>query len=55
MSDAVHGAVHNRIAASFEDLGEQQVKNIVDPVRVFRVVEAGAGSAGLRKAGFAQK
>ena len=37
ISDAVQGAVRNRIAASFEDLGEQQVKNIVDPVRAFRV------------------
>src|ERR1035441_1536130 len=31
VSDAVQGAVRHRIAASFEDLGEQQVKNIVDP------------------------
>jgi adenylate cyclase len=39
VSDAVQGAVRHRIAATFEDLGEQQVKNIVDPVRAFRVAE----------------
>ena len=43
VSDAVQSAVRHRIAVTFEDLGEQQVKNIVDPVRAFRVVEAGAG------------
>jgi adenylate cyclase len=41
VSDAVQGAVRNRIAARFEDLGEQQVKNIVDPVRVYRVLVPG--------------
>jgi class 3 adenylate cyclase len=48
ISDAVLGAVRHRIPATFEDLGEQQVKNIIDPVRVFRVlqVRAQAGSAG---------
>lgn len=46
VSDAVQGAVRNRVAATFEDLGEQSVKNIADPVRVFRVVEANAGGAG---------
>ena len=35
VSDAVHGAVRNRIAATFEDLGDQQVKNIADPVHVY--------------------
>lgn len=39
VSDAVEAAVRHRIAATFEDLGEQQVKNIVDPVRAFRVAE----------------
>src|SRR5215831_3224754 len=40
VSDAVYGAVRNRVSARFEDLGEQQVKNITDPVRVFRVSAA---------------
>jgi len=46
ISDAVHGAVRHRVAAAFEDLGEQQVKNIVDPVRVFRVLRASPPAAG---------
>jgi WD40 repeat protein/class 3 adenylate cyclase/energy-coupling factor transporter ATP-binding protein EcfA2 len=38
VSDAVHGAVRNRVGARFEDLGEQAVKNIAQPVRAYRVV-----------------
>jgi adenylate cyclase len=51
VSDAVQGAVRNRIAASFEDLGEQQVKNIADPVRVYRVHATGTGGNGKGAAG----
>jgi TolB-like protein len=56
VSDAVQSAVRHRIAARFEDIGEQHVKNIVDPVRVYRVQEAAsaharAGSAPNAKAG----
>jgi adenylate cyclase len=37
ISDAVRGAVRNRVPASFEDQGEHQMKNIAEPVRAFRV------------------
>ena len=37
VSDAVRGAVRNRVPASFEDQGEHQMKNIAEPVRAFRV------------------
>jgi adenylate cyclase len=37
VSDAVRGAMKSRIAASFEDCGEQQMKNIAEPVRAYRV------------------
>ncbi|UCC74102.1 MAG: hypothetical protein JSV86_05960 [Gemmatimonadota bacterium] len=37
VSDAVRGAMKSRIAASFEDCGEQQMKNIAEPVRAHRV------------------
>ncbi|MEO6407135.1 MAG: adenylate/guanylate cyclase domain-containing protein [Burkholderiaceae bacterium] len=37
VSDAVRGSVRQRIQASFQDLGEQQVKNIAEPVRSYRV------------------
>ena len=36
ISDVVHQMVRGRLALAFEDLGEQQVKNIAQPVRVWR-------------------
>ncbi len=42
VSAAVRGHVGTRIAAAFTDIGAQQVKNIADPVHVFRVRHAGA-------------
>src|SRR6202011_2096173 len=35
----------NRLALSYEDLGEQSVKNIAKPVRVFRVLMEARGAA----------
>jgi adenylate cyclase len=40
VSDAVHGAVRGRVGAEFVDQGEQQMKNISHPVRVFQVASA---------------
>jgi adenylate cyclase len=37
ISDAIHGAVRGKAAASFSDRGEQNVKNIAHPVRMFDV------------------
>ena len=37
ISQAVHGMVVGRVAAEFEDIGEQAVKNIAQRVRTFRV------------------
>ncbi len=37
VSEAVRGAVKSRLAAKFDDLGMQAVKNIADPVRAFAV------------------
>jgi TolB-like protein/class 3 adenylate cyclase/Flp pilus assembly protein TadD len=37
VSNTVHDQVRDRLPFGFEDLGEQQVKNIVRPVRVYRV------------------
>lgn len=51
ISDAVHGAVRHRVAATFEDLGEQQVKNIVDPVRAYRVLGTESRSEGVQATG----
>jgi adenylate cyclase len=37
LSGIVYDQVKNKLALSYEDLGEQVVKNIADPVRVWRV------------------
>ena len=36
VADVVHQMVRGRLDLAFEDLGEQQVKNIAQPVRVWR-------------------
>jgi TolB-like protein/class 3 adenylate cyclase/Tfp pilus assembly protein PilF len=45
VSNTVHEHVRDRLPFVFEDLGEQQVKNIARPVRVYRVRDAAAKSA----------
>ena len=42
VSEAVRGAVKNRVAAEFDDRGLQLVKNIADPVRAFSVRPEGS-------------
>jgi adenylate cyclase len=42
VSNTVHDQVRDRLPFVFEDLGEQQVKNIVRPVRVYRVRDTAA-------------
>jgi adenylate cyclase len=42
VSNTVHDHVRDRLPFAFEDLGEQQVKNIARPVRVYRVRDAAA-------------
>jgi adenylate cyclase len=37
VSGAVHDQVKNRLQLAFEDLGERQVKNIDEPVRIWRL------------------
>ena len=44
VSDSVRIAVRGKVAASFEDQGEQQVKNIPHPVRAFAVRVEGSTS-----------
>src|SRR5262249_17265158 len=38
ISGTVYDQVKNKLALNYEDLGEQTVKNIADPVRVWRVM-----------------
>jgi adenylate cyclase len=42
VSNTVYDQVRDRLPFVFEDLGEQQVKNIARPVRIYRVCDAGA-------------
>jgi adenylate cyclase len=49
ISDTVHTQIKNKLALNYQDLGAQRVKNIAEPVRVFRVLlgpEAPATSRG---------
>jgi len=45
ISNTVHDHVRDRLPFAFEDLGEQQVKNIARPVRVYRVPITGKAPA----------
>jgi adenylate cyclase len=45
VSHTVHDQVRDRLPFVFEDLGEQQVKNIARPVRVYRLRETAAGKS----------
>ena len=48
ISGTVHEHVDKKLALNYQDLGAQRVKNIAEPVRVFRVLP-GAGAARTRK------
>ena len=50
ISGEVHGLVQGKLALDFEDLGAQRVKNIPEPVRVFRVKTEAAPAATPSKA-----
>src|SRR5229473_8663887 len=45
ISGSVHEQIRNKLALTYEDFGAQSVKNIAEPVRVFRIMlEGGAGT-----------
>jgi len=51
ISDRVYGDIRGKIDVGFDDLGDQELKNIPEPVRVYRVLTGpDAGSGTLRKA-----
>ncbi|MCZ6743575.1 MAG: adenylate/guanylate cyclase domain-containing protein, partial [Alphaproteobacteria bacterium] len=54
ISGKVYEEVRNKLSIAFEDLGEQEVKNIPEPVRVYRWTDAAAepttGTAGVEAA-----
>ena len=45
LSDDVYRQVRGKIDASFEDLGERDLKNVAEPVRVYRVAGDSSGTA----------
>jgi adenylate cyclase len=45
VTNTVHEQVRDRLPFVFEDLGEQQVKNITRPVRVYRVRDLGSAAS----------
>ncbi len=45
ISRTVHENIRNKLPLNYEDFGEQAVKNIADPVRVFRVLREAGGAA----------
>ncbi len=45
ISRTVHENIRNKLPLNYEDLGEQSVKNIAEPVRVFRVTLEGRAAA----------
>src|SRR5664279_2353564 len=47
ISRGIHDHVMKKLPFDFEDLGEQSVKNIAQPVRVFRLLLDGQGSGWL--------
>ena len=51
VSDSIRVAVKGKVEVQFEDQGEQQVKNIADPVRVFWLVPEIAQAQNLPKVG----
>ena len=47
ISGTVHDHIRDKLVLGYEDLGDQEVKNIARPVRVYRVLaEAGAAASG---------
>ena len=53
LSDDAYRQVRGKAEAEFEDLGEQALKNVAEPVRVYRVKTAAPGTAAASPAGAA--
>ena len=50
LSGSVYDQVHKKIDVGYEDLGDQEVKNISSPVRVYRVVDKPRAAGAVRRA-----
>ena len=48
VSRTVYNHVRNKVALAFEPMGEHKVKNIAEPITVYRVLPGPAGAASIR-------
>jgi adenylate cyclase len=55
ISDTAHAQAKNKLALGYEDLGAQFVKNIAEPVHVWRVLTDGAAPDRLRAGSLSRK
>ena len=51
VSEAVHGLLRGKVSANFEDQGEQRLKNIPEPVRLYHMRAFGAATEGGAREG----
>ncbi len=51
LSDDAYRQVRGKVEADFEDLGDRELKNVAEPVRVYRVKTAASGIVAARPAG----
>ena len=51
LSDDAYRQVRGKVEAQFEDLGERELKNVAEPVRVYRVQTAPSGAVAAKPAG----
>ena len=45
LSEDAYRHVRSKLEVTFEDMGEQEVKNIAEPIRAFRMIDVGAREA----------
>lgn len=48
ISGSVHDAVKHKVAARYDSMGPQRVKNVQEPIHVWRIAAAETGSAAVR-------
>jgi len=50
LSGDAYRQVKGKVEVDFENLGEQDLKNVAEPVRVYRIADDGSGTAGVNPA-----
>src|SRR5262249_25964487 len=52
ISESVYAQIKNKLALGYEDIGAQKVKNIAEPVRVWRILSDGTAARRQRRQWF---